>query len=73
MTSSTFDIHKCADTNVIILNFDAINKHVDPVNLNLNLNKNEMIRKVAESELKFGMIKAFGCLMVFMFLLKHPR
>ena len=53
---NAFDIHKCTDSNVIILDFDAINKHLDPVNMILNRNKNEMIGEVSEFELKFGMI-----------------
>ena len=61
ITSNAFDIHKCTDSNVIILAFDAINKHFDTASLNLNRNKNGMIWKVSEFKLKFGMIQAFGC------------
>ena len=46
ITWNAFDIHKCTDSNVIILDFDAINKHLDPVNMILNRNKNEMIGEV---------------------------
>ena len=56
ITWNAFDIHKCTDSNVIILDFDAINKHLDPVNMILNRNKNKMIGEVSEFELKFGMI-----------------
>ena len=61
ITSNAFDIHKCTDSNVIILAFDAINKHFDTASLNLNRNKNGMVWKVSEFELKFWMIQAFGC------------
>ena len=62
ITWTAFDIHKCTDSNIIILVFEAINKHLDPVNMNLNRNKNEMIREVSEFELKFGMIQTFVCI-----------
>ena len=53
--------------------FDEINKYLDPVNLNLNRNKNEMIRKVSQFELKFGMIQAFDCIHGTHILIETPK
>ena len=73
MTSNAFDVHKCSASKIIII-FDAINKHLlDPANLHLNRNKNEMIWKVSEFELEFGIIKVFGCIDGTHILIKTPK
>ena len=74
MILNAFDVHKCTASKIIILVFDAINKHLlDPANLHLNRNKNEMIRKVSEFELKFRMIHTFGCIDVTHIPIKTPK
>ena len=42
--------------------FDAINKHLGTAHLHLPPDKDEMIQKVSEFELKLGMIQAFSCI-----------
>ena len=62
MTANVFGVHQCTASKIIILVCNAINKHLGPAYLHLSQDKDEMIRKVSEFELKFGMIQAFGCI-----------
>ena len=60
--SNAFGVHQCTASKIIILVCNVINKHLGPAYLHLLQDKDEMIRKVSEFELKFGMIQAFGCI-----------
>ena len=60
MTANACGVHQCTASKIIILVCNAINKHLGPAYLHQD--KDEMIRKVSEFELKFGMIQAFGCI-----------
>ena len=62
MTANAFDVHRCTASNIIILVCNAINKYLGLAYLHLPQDKAEMIRKVSEFELRFGMIQAFGCI-----------
>ena len=73
MTANTFGVHQCAASKIIILVCNAINKRLGPAYLHLPQEKDEMIRKVSEFKLKFGMIQAFGCAEATLIPLKTPR
>ena len=73
MTANAFCVHQCTVSEIIILVRDAINKRLGPAYLHLPQDKDEMIRKVSEFELKFGMIQAFGCIDGTHIPLKTPR
>ena len=62
MTANAFGLHQCSASKIIIFVCDAINKRLGPAYLHLPQDKDEMITKVSEFELKFGMIQAFCCI-----------
>ena len=62
MIANTFGLLQCSASKIIILVSDAIKRHLGPAHLHLPQDKDEMIPKVSEFELKFGMIQAFGCI-----------
>ena len=61
MTANTFGIHQCTVSKTIVAVCNAINIHLGPKYLHLPKDQEEMRRKVAEFELKFGTPQAFGC------------
>ena len=62
MTANTFGIHQCTASKTILCVCQAISKEIGPKYLHLPRNREEMVKKVSEFELKFGMIQAFGCI-----------
>ena len=62
MIANAFGFHQYSASKIIILVSDAINRHLGPAHLHLPQDKDEMIPKVSEFELKFGIIQAFGCI-----------
>lgn len=62
MTGNVFGLHHWTASKIVILVSDAINKHLGTAYLHLPPDKNEMIQKVSEFELKLGMIQAFSCI-----------
>ena len=62
MTGNAFGLHHWTASKIVILVSDAINKHLGTAYLHLPPDKNEMIQKVSEFELKLGMIQAFSCI-----------
>ena len=72
-TANALGVHPCIVSKIIILACDAINKRLGPAYLHLHQDKDEMIRKVSEFELKFGMIQAFACIDGTHIPLKTPR
>ena len=61
MTANTFGIHQCTVSKTLLEVCRAISTHLGPEYLHLPRNHDEMQRKVAEFETKFGMVQAFGC------------
>ena len=62
MTVNAFGLHHWTASKIVILVFDAINKHVGTTYLHLPPDNDEMIQKVSEFGLKFGLIQAFSCI-----------
>ena len=62
MTANTFGIHQCTASKVIHEVCSAIKENLGPKYIYLPRTKSEMEKKVAQFELKFGMIQAFGCI-----------
>ena len=73
MIANTFGLLQCSASKIIILVSDAIKRHLGPAHLHLPQDKDEMIPKVSEFELKFGMIQAFGCIDATHIPLKTPK
>lgn len=62
MTANLFGIHQCTASMHIHSVCEAINTKLGPKYLHLPRDKEEMLRKVSEFEIKFGMTQAFGCI-----------
>ena len=62
MTANTFGSHQCTVSKVIHEVCSALTKKVGPHYIYLPKTVPEMERKVAQFELKFGMIQGFGCI-----------
>ena len=73
MTVNRFVVHQSAAPKTIVLVYDAINKHLSPVYLHMPQDKDDLIQKVSEYKLKFGIIQGFGCIDDTHIPLKTPR
>lgn len=62
MTANTFGLHISTVSKTIKEVCTAITYKLGPKYIKLPKSKEEMLRKVAEFESKFGMIQAFGCI-----------